>query len=294
MKAQFCMSAGAVGLVLGTCGILWAAISPHWISWTVQRHAMKKSPDFMKRIGSSFETNPIYFVRNYGLYHVCFPDNIPSGIGSFSLLGENCIVNGDYYPNESAYKEYTPQQTHRYYLMWLMLACYFLAIVFLFLTMIVGIAACWKQRSKRLGLTTVFIFLGILFLACVALLWHFIIYYEHNAIKMPGYPFTWDTSLKQSSKYSYGMGYMIFMASCVLLIFAGLSFAVSWYYVKKSKDDEFDKQAAYLHYVNTPDKAIMPYSYGSPYGVGTYYPNYYSQYPTMNNNSYYGYLTYGH
>jgi hypothetical protein len=41
----------------------------------------------------------------------------------------------------------------------------------------------------------------------------------------------------------------------------------------------------------------MPYgTYGSPYGgtVGPYYQNYYSQYPTMNNSSYYGYLTYGH
>uniref|UniRef100_A0A914Z9V1 Uncharacterized protein n=1 Tax=Panagrolaimus superbus TaxID=310955 RepID=A0A914Z9V1_9BILA len=251
----------------------------------------------MKRIGPSFETNPIYFVRNYGLYHICFPDAVPSGIGSFSVLGESCIVNSDYYPDESTYKEYTAQQTHRYYLMWLMLVCYSLGIIFLFLTMVIGICACWKQRSNRLGLTTVFIFLGILFLACVALLWHAILYYEHNAIKISGYPFTWDTSLKQSSRHSYGFAYIVFMASCALLIFAGLSFGVSWYLVKKNKDDELDKHAAYLHYVNTPDKALMPYgSYGSPYGgtVGPYYQNYYSQYPTMSNNNYYGYLTYGH
>lgn len=43
------------------------------------------------------------------------------------------------------------------------------------------------------------------------------------------------------------------------------------------------------------DKAMMPYSYGSPYSVGPYgYQGYYSQYPTMSGNSYYGYLTYGH
>jgi NADH:ubiquinone oxidoreductase subunit 3 (subunit A) len=291
------MSLGAVGLIFGTVCIIYAAFSSHWITWTVQRNQMKKSSEFMKRIGPSFETNPIYFVRNYGLYHICFPDTVPSGIGSFSFWGESCIINSDYWPNEAAYKEYTTQQTQRYYLMWIMVICYGIAIVLLFLTMIVGIFACCKEKSRRMGLTTVLLFLAILFLACVALLWHFIIYYEHNAIKISGYPFTWDTSLKQSSRYSYGIAYMVFMASCVVLIFAGLSFGVSWYYVKKDKDDELEKHAAYLHYVNTPEKAVMPYgTYGSPYGgtVGPYYQNYYSQYPTMNNSSYYGYLTYGH
>ena len=93
--------------------------------------------------------------------------------------------------------------------MWLMLACYALAIIFLLLTMAFGVSACWKQKSRRLGVTTVLLFLGsmfvkgeqnllnhfftVLFLACVALLWHFILYYEHNAIRMPSFPSSWDT-----------------------------------------------------------------------------------------------------
>ena len=50
----------------------------------VDRQGMQRNREVIKKLESSFEHNPIYFSRNIGLYYICFPDRVPSGL--FQLI----------------------------------------------------------------------------------------------------------------------------------------------------------------------------------------------------------------
>ncbi|VDP10690.1 unnamed protein product [Heligmosomoides polygyrus] len=89
-------------------------------------NAFNREPELNVRLRDAFVRNVNYFSRNYGLFQICFPDSVPSDIGSFSKYGSPCIDNADYFPVEAVQENYSSQQTQRLYFMRANVATYVL------------------------------------------------------------------------------------------------------------------------------------------------------------------------
>jgi hypothetical protein len=90
----------------------------------------------------------IYFSRNYGLFLLCFPDNLPTGVGSFNKLNSPCLVNRDLFPEEAVKARYSPVQTQRMYFMRAVVATYFAGFVLGLISLICGAIGCFKPSAK--------------------------------------------------------------------------------------------------------------------------------------------------
>ncbi|PIO68017.1 hypothetical protein TELCIR_10215, partial [Teladorsagia circumcincta] len=72
---------GIIGLAL----VLAAALTDNWTEYQVNRreviNAFNREPELNVRLKDAFVRNVNYFSRNYGLFQICFPDSVPSGLG---------------------------------------------------------------------------------------------------------------------------------------------------------------------------------------------------------------------
>jgi len=290
------LSLSAVFLFVGSCIIIAAGVTTDWTLYEVDRKAIVGNQDVAKKIGDSFLRNPIYFTRTYGLYHICFPNNVPTDIGSYTYLTSTCIQNPDLTPQSAVYEKYNSNQKLRYYALTGTLVCFLLGVACLMISMFIGIISCWSQRTRYIKMTGGVLGFALFFFVAAMVLFHLVQHLEINVLKTPPFIGSWDSSLRQATDSKYGLSYYGYWIGLGFLAATEIFFIWATYTIHWERDAAFEnKHQAYLQYMGA-DKAVMPYSYGGPYGITPYgYPGgYYSQYPTMSGNSYYGYLTYGH
>lgn len=104
----------------------------------------------------------IYFSRNYGLYLICFPDAVPSGricasfiptrsiagSNSFSKLGNNCLLNRDFFPDEPTRNRYNVVQIQRMHFIRATVVTYFAGLALGFFALLTGAIGCFKTSAK--------------------------------------------------------------------------------------------------------------------------------------------------
>uniref|UniRef100_A0AC34Q9B8 Uncharacterized protein n=1 Tax=Panagrolaimus sp. JU765 TaxID=591449 RepID=A0AC34Q9B8_9BILA len=291
------LSLSAVFLFVGSCLILASGITTDWTEYEVDRKAIANNPEVAKKIGDSFLRNPIYFTRTYGLWHVCFPNNVPTDIGSYTYLTSTCVDNPDLSTPAATYDGYSTTQKMRYWALRATVGLLVAGFAVLVFAIFVGIISCWSQRTRYLKITLGILSVAILLLVIVICLYHLVQYWETSVLKMPPFFGSWDASLRQSTVGRYGVSYWGYWIGLLFLMVSAICFFLSISAIHRERDEAFEnKHQAYLNYMGAADKAMMPYNYVPSYGgVNPYYPgSYYSQYPTMSGNSYYGYMTYGH
>ncbi|KAE9555645.1 hypothetical protein FO519_001116 [Halicephalobus sp. NKZ332] len=296
LSSPVLLSLSAVFIFVGSCIIIASGFTTDWTEYEVDRKAIVSNQDVAKKIGDSFLRNPIYFTRTHGLYHICFPNNVPTDIGSSTYLTSTCIENPDLYPQSAVYEKYNSNQKFRFYALRAILVFFLLGLASLGIAMVIGIISCWSQRTRYVKMTGIVLIVAIFFFIATLCLFHLVEYWEFSVLKTSPFIGSWDPSLRQSTEYKHGLSYYGYWIGLVFLSISDICFFLAVSAIHKERDAAFEnKHQAYLQYMGA-DKSVMPYSYGGPYGMNPYgYPGgYYSQYPTMSGNSYYGYLTYGH
>jgi hypothetical protein len=93
-----------------------------------------KKSELDARYGRHINTDPLFYSRNQGITHICFPDLVPNGflppppnlehyqtimylfnhqfaaIGSYSKFGSVCITNTDFWPDAAQTQRYNGAQ----------------------------------------------------------------------------------------------------------------------------------------------------------------------------------------
>jgi len=293
------LSASTVFALLGLTLVIIAGISDNWLEYQVERKTLLNSigrqPELQTRLKDSMVKDPLYFSRNYGLIHVCFPDAIPSEIGSFSKFGSPCITNPDYFPDTVSKERYNSLQTQRLWYMRASAVSYIAGLFVITLCLLVGIVGCYKRSASVTRATAIFLFFAVLFLLISISLWHYVNYLERRVLEVPPFYRSWEQVLKQTTRINFGWSYIVAWVGIGFLLFAAIFLLLSWRAIKAEEESVYEsKHAAYFQQYY--DKSMVPVSYGGPYanGYAGYYPpssyyghHQYGAYPS----SYYGYMS---
>ncbi|CAI5456211.1 unnamed protein product [Caenorhabditis angaria] len=295
LSSPLFLSLASVFTLLGLALVSIAISTDNWTEVQVNRreiiNAFKREPELSLRLQNAFGHNIIYFSRNYGLFHTCFPDTVPQEIGSFSKFSSPCIWNNEFNPPEAKKDHFSTPEWYRLYAYRSSIICYGAGIIVVVLSLITGILGCWN-RSKKLIITTAVLLLIASLAMCLAMMgWHYVAYSERYLLDMEPYYKSWESVLKITSRHNYGWSYIVSWIGIAFLMLG--SIFMFWAYVAVKREEEMAlsaKHGAYLmpNYYDKGAGAIVPYGYGTYAGYGTY--PYYNQYNTA---GYYGYMTYG-
>ncbi|KAI6177447.1 hypothetical protein M3Y97_00908100 [Aphelenchoides bicaudatus] len=285
MATPYLLSCSAIFALVGLALIGIAGFTDNWAEYSVN------SKDLVGKLKPKDQNDIIYYSRNYGLFLICFPENVPSGVGSFTKLGSPCLFSRDFFPEEAAKARYNTVQTQRMYFMRGMVATYFAGFALGLISLIVGAIGCFKP-SARMTLCTGFMLLFAVLLLAVSMgLWHFNQYAERRLLNVHPFPQSWDAALKQNTHYTYGYSYVLAWIGVCFTLLAAFCLIIAHLSIKRKKDNIYDtKHAAY--YQQYYEKSLVPYTAGY-YGYDTP-QNYYGHYPTMTPNYYGHYPMYGH
>uniref|UniRef100_A0A1I7ZBN6 Claudin domain-containing protein n=1 Tax=Steinernema glaseri TaxID=37863 RepID=A0A1I7ZBN6_9BILA len=271
-------------------------ITDNWQEFLVNRkdilNQFNQNKSMKDQLFDKYDRDPRYYTRNIGLFHICFPDTIPSGSGSFNKLGlqVHCITrSNDYFPAETIRQNWGNAQNYGLYMLRSSTLCYAVGLVFIALCLIVGLFACWKQSTKLILWTAALMALGVLFCTMFIGSWFALRYWESEHNVEPFFR-SWEPVLKGATKISYGWSMGIFIVGLSFLILATLCMFCARFALKREEDKNLNMKAGAYMMNNYYEKSMMPFygTYGSAYPN---YPAYYGQYATMPSN--YGYLTYG-
>ncbi|KAI6188839.1 hypothetical protein M3Y98_00397700 [Aphelenchoides besseyi] len=293
MAAPYLLSCSAIFALVGLALVGIAGFTDNWSEFTVNRQALytnvKKTADL---------NDQIYFSRSYGLYLVCFPNEVPSGSNSFSKFSSHCAWNKDFFPDEKTYDRYNAVQKQRVYFLRSLVGSYFAGFVLGVLALVTGAIGCFKP-SSRMTLCTGFIFMFASILLAVSMgLWHYNQYVERRVLDV--YPFyrSWETVLIKNTNFTYGYSYILAWVGIGFTILTSVCLILAFFTIKYRKEGLYESKHAafYQQYYN---KSVVPYS-GGNYGGYEIYPTNHSFYgqhypPAMSNPHYYGhYMSYGH
>ncbi|VDO35820.1 unnamed protein product [Haemonchus placei] len=191
------LSLSSVFGIIGLALVLAAALTDNWTEYQVNRreiiNAFNREPELNVRLKDAFVRNVNYFSRNYGLFQICFPDSVPSDIGSFSKYGSPCIDNTDYFPVEAVQENYSSQQTQRLYFMRANVATYVLVLLF------------------------------AVSMAC----WHYVNYLERAVLEMSPFYKSWEPILKSTTRFNFGWSLVVAWVGILFILFASVFFICS-------------------------------------------------------------------
>uniref|UniRef100_A0A0K0E0V9 MARVEL domain-containing protein n=1 Tax=Strongyloides stercoralis TaxID=6248 RepID=A0A0K0E0V9_STRER len=304
LSSPLLLSLSSVCALLGLSFLVISILSDDWTEHKVSRSiiiaAMNRQPELSESLKDSVTHNPLYYSRSNGLFHICFPDDVPSGIGSYSKFGSICITNNDYFPDNIIRENFNDKQVERLYFMRTTVILYSIGLIFITFCFIIGFFGCWKRSTKYIMITAIMMIFSVLFLSAAMISWHYVLYLERNVLDIQPFYKAWEPILKQATKFSIGWSYLVSWIGIGFVLFAGIFMLCSHKAMKNEDEKAFEsKHNAYMM-ANYYDKAAMvPYGYGtySGYGGGafptTYYNTYVPQIPPPINN-HYGYMTYGH
>jgi len=297
------LSASTVFALLGLALVVIAGISDNWLEYQVNRNKIlqtinsNQQPEISHRLKDVIAKDPLYFSRNFGLIHICFPDAVPSDIGSFGKFGSPCVVNPDYFPDGLVRERYNNLQMQRMWYMRASAVAYILGLVTITLCLLIGIVGCYKRSAKITRATAIFLFFAVLFLLISISLWHYVNYMERRMLDVQPFFRSWEQILRQTTRISFGWSYVVAWVGIGFLLFAAIFLLLSWRAIKAEEDRVYEgKHAAYFQQYY--DKSLVPVSYGPYGGQGGYAAGYYPPSPYFgaqyHPSNYYGYMTYGH
>jgi len=294
------LSASTVFALLGLALVTIAALSDNWIEYQVDRKAIQgamSAPTIAQEVRQHLKEHSakdmLYFTRTFGLFHICFPEQVPSEIGSFSKFGTPCIANPDYFPDSATKERYSALQIQRLWFMRATALSFLAGLVIIALCLLVGIVGCYKRSASITRATAIFLFFAVLFLLIAVSLWHYVNYMERRVLEMHPYYRSWEPTVKQTTRINFGWSYVVAWVGVGFLLFAAIFLLLSWRAIKTEEERIYEsKHAAYFQQYY--DKSIVPISYGGGAyggGYGGYYPpaSYFS--PQYHPSSY-GYGTY--
>ncbi|CAI4225620.1 unnamed protein product [Auanema sp. JU1783] len=290
------LSLATVSAIVGIVLVGIAVVTDSWTEFQVNRREIingfqrDKNQDLSIRLKDAFNQQLTYFSRTYGLFHVCFPESVPSDIGSFDKFGSRCIVNKDYFPSAPEQDTYSSTETLRLYLLRSTVILYVFGIVLIVISSTVGIFGCWRRSSSLVSLTALLLLLSVMFLASGMVCWHVVNYLEHTVLETAPFYKSWEPILKSTTRFHHGYSYV---SSWIGIMFLLVS-TVFMYFAKKAIKNEHEMLLAAKSnaYIMPYDKATMMV----PYNIGYNTCSAYSGYPYYNQNmanGYYGYMTYG-
>uniref|UniRef100_A0AC35TZ15 Uncharacterized protein n=1 Tax=Rhabditophanes sp. KR3021 TaxID=114890 RepID=A0AC35TZ15_9BILA len=308
VKSPFLLSLSTVFALLGLALLTIGIVSDNWVEYAVFRkdiiQAMNKQPDLSAKLKDAITKNPIYFSRNIGLFHVCFPDVVPSNIGSFFKLGAVCVTNTDYFPEDNVKEAYTTEQLYRFYLMRGTITAFTIGLAIIFFCLIFGFIGCWQRSASNIGVCAITMLISVLFFTGAMASWHYTLHMENRTLEMPPFYKSWEPILKQTTAFHYGWSYFASCTGIALILLGGCTMLWSYRAMKREEDKVFEnKHNSYMLDMYNKPAFATPYGYatygyaGSPYAPAPYYNPYGQQsiasgMPQMATN--YGYMTYGH
>ncbi|PAV64116.1 hypothetical protein WR25_01492 [Diploscapter pachys] len=253
-------------------------------------NAFKREPELNTRLQTAFGHNLLYFSRTYGLFQICFPDTVPSDIGSFSKFGSPCIENQDYFPPSTKQENYTTAELQRLYLLRASVILYCLGILFVLICLIIGVFGCWKRSPKLILATSLMLLFAVLFLASGMALWHYVNYMERYVLETDPFYKSWEPILKLVTRFNFGWSYVVSWIGITFLLLATIFMLISYKAIKNEEDMALTAKHGPYIMPNYYDKgAMVPYGYNTMYSTGYNYP-----YTPHYGTGYYGsYMTYG-
>ncbi|CAD5217147.1 unnamed protein product [Bursaphelenchus okinawaensis] len=273
MASAAAYSASTVFTLIGVALIAIAGFTDNWAEYSVLRRNL---PSLVKKGTDLNEI--IYFPRNYGLFHVCFPDDVPSGIGSISKFGQNCAQNPDMKANQTMRERFSTVQSQHFYFLWANVICYGAGLACALVGLFIGCVGCLK-KSSRLTLFTGFVMFFVVLCQVAAIaLFHWIQYQERHMLEMSPYYRSWQSVLKQNTSFAYGWSYITAWIGVIFLLIGAITLVLAYRSLKQCKEKSYKAKAEAL-YAQHYDKAMMPY--GGAYSPYDIYSTYYGHYPTM-------------
>ncbi|KAI1732117.1 PMP-22/EMP/MP20/Claudin tight junction domain-containing protein [Ditylenchus destructor] len=292
------LSASTVFALLGLALVVIAGISDNWLEYQVDRknlqNALRRQSDLGTRLKDASVTNPLYFTRTYGKIHICFPEDVPSEIGSFPKFGSACITNPDYFPDAEQRDRYNAVQIQRLWFMRAEVVSYIAGVCIIALCLLCGIVGCYRRSAKMTLATALFLFFAVLFLVVSMALWHYVDYIERRLLEVPPFYRSWEQILRQTTRINFGWSYIVAWVGIGFIFFAAIFLLFSYKAIKDEEEQIYEsKHAAYFQQYY--DKSLVPVSYGgNPYGYGYYPPpSTYYGHPSYGPSNYYGYHSYG-
>ncbi|KHJ99699.1 hypothetical protein OESDEN_00306 [Oesophagostomum dentatum] len=225
------LSLSSVFGIIGLALVLAAALTDNWTEYQVNRreviNAFNREPELNVRLKDAFVRNVNYFSRNYGLFQICFPDSVPSDIGSFSKYGSPCIDNTDYFPAEAVQENYSSQQTQRLYFMRANVATYVLGLGVVVVCLAIAGIGCARQSRKAFMFTGVGLLLTVLLFAVSMACWHYVNYLERAVLEMPPFYKSWEPILKSTTRFNFGWSLVVAWVGILFILFASVFFICS-------------------------------------------------------------------
>lgn len=302
MSSPLILSISTVFALIGIVLVAIAFGTDNWSEFQVNRreiiNAINANVTLKQQIQSDATSRPIYFSRTFGLFRECFPDTVPTGIGSYtSPLGTICINIQDYmlFGDTTATERFNSDQQTRMHLMRTTVAFYIIGLAFLFFCLFTGILGCWRRSPGLILSTGILLLFAVLFLAAAMAVWHGVDYLEREVLTVDPFYRSWQPILKQTTTLNYGWSYIVSWVGIGFVLIASLLMLGAYRAMKEEEADEYDKKHAPYMMPNYYDKtAMVPYAYGTYSGYGAY-PAYYGGYggSQYGGNGYYGYMTYG-
>uniref|UniRef100_A0A914H0C1 Uncharacterized protein n=1 Tax=Globodera rostochiensis TaxID=31243 RepID=A0A914H0C1_GLORO len=275
------LSISTIFALLGFTLMLLAGGSDNWLEYQVDRHllAVHKSelgPKYVKEVN----TDPLFYSRQYGLLHICFPDLVPNEIGSYVWFGQVCIANADYWPSSNITQRYNANQIRR---LWFLRGVHILFGIGLLLSafaLLVGICGCCWRSAKLIFWTSLMFLFAVLLLIGAMLLWHFVNYMDRKVIEVYPFYMDWPKALKSATQISFGWSYVTAWAGIGFLVFTALFLYFSQRAIRDEENEQYEqKHAAYFQQYyqqqQQSDKSLVPFGAGAAAGV---YPPYYGTY----------------
>ncbi|VDL71024.1 unnamed protein product [Nippostrongylus brasiliensis] len=199
-------------------------------------NAFNREPELNVRLKDAFVRNVNYFSRNYGLFQICFPDSVPSDVGSFSKYGSPCIDNSDYFPVEAVQENYSSQQTQRLYFM--------RANVSVLLSSVLqSLESDVPDNRVRHSCSLESVFFSqvyfenfgyivdvpalILLFAVSMACWHYVNYLERAVLEMAPFYKSWEPILKSTTRFNFGWSLVVAWVGILFILFAAVFFICS-------------------------------------------------------------------
>ncbi|KAK0397621.1 hypothetical protein QR680_002194 [Steinernema hermaphroditum] len=294
VSSPLLLSLSSVFALLALAMLSISFFTDNWQEFMVNRkeilNQFNQNKSLKDVLFDKYDRDQRYYSRNIGLFHICFPDTIPSGSGSFAKFGSHCVVrNSDYFPAEAIRQNWGYTQNYGLYMLRTSTLSYGIGLICIVLSLLIGLFACWKQSTKLVVWTAALMALGVLFCTMFIGTWFAQRYWESEHNVDPFFR-SWEPIVKGATKIAYGWSMGIFIVGLAFLVIATLCMFFARFAMKREEDKSLNMKAGAYMMNNYYDKSMMPFygTYGNAYPS---YPAYYSQYATMPSN--YGYLTYG-
>ncbi|KAL7070260.1 hypothetical protein ACQ4LE_010232 [Meloidogyne hapla] len=297
------LSLSTIFALIGFSLVILATFSDQWLEYQVDRKFLiERKAELDKKYERHFISDPLFYSRNQGLAHLCFPDLVPNSIGSYSKFGSVCITSPDLWPDSAQTQKYNGAQMQRLWMQRGMICLFIVGLCVCVLALGVGIVGCYRRSPKLVGWTAMMFLLSVLFMIFGMLLWHYVNYMERKVLDM--YPFyqDWPRSLKQATRITFGWSYIVCWVGIGCSAVTAFLLWLSRRAIRDEEESLYEQKHA--HYLQQQyygggapsDKSLVPLTAATlppHYGYGTYgyggYPAYYGQYAASPYGLYGGY-----